>query len=153
MALAACAKEVSKECATLVGEEAGGDFDFVIELGMVHDGEYGAAGSGFGVGGGVNETGDAGVKDRPGTHRAGLEGDVEDAVFEAVVAKMTSGFAEGDDLCVGSRVGVAENPILAAADDFTFVNDNCSYGNFAIGFGVLGFGDRGTEVFEVSHLK
>ena len=57
----------------------------MVELGVVHDGEDGAAGSGFGVGGGVDEAGEAGVEDGSGAHGAGFEGGVESAVFEAVI--------------------------------------------------------------------
>ena len=81
-----------------------GDFDLVVELGVVHDGEDGTAGSGFGVGGGVDEAGDAGVEDGSGAHGAGFERGVEGAVFEAVVFEGEAGFAEGDDLGVGGGV-------------------------------------------------
>ena len=113
---------------------------------MVHDGEDGAAGSGFGVGRGVDEAGDAGVEDGSGAHGAGLEGGVEGAVFEAIVVEGEAGFAEGYDLGVGGGVGVAEDSVLASADDFVFVDDDCAYGDFAVGFGGLGFGDGGAEI-------
>ena len=72
-------EKVAEHAAALFGEEAGGDFDSVVELGVVHDGEDAAAGSGFGVVGGVDEAGDAGVEDGSGAHGAGFEGDVEGA--------------------------------------------------------------------------
>jgi hypothetical protein len=37
--LTASSEEVGEECAALFGEDAGGDFDFVVELGVIHDGE------------------------------------------------------------------------------------------------------------------
>jgi hypothetical protein len=152
-ALAAGAEEVGEEGAALFGEEVGGDFDFVVELGMVHDGEDRAAGSGFGIGGGVDEARDAGVEDGSGAHGAGFECCVEGAVFEAVVGEGAAGFAKGDDLGVGSGVAVAEDPVLASADDFVFVDDECAYGDFAIGFGVVCFGDGSAQIGEVSgHL-
>jgi hypothetical protein len=151
-ALAAGSEEVGEEGAALFGEEGGGDFDFVVELGMVHDGEDRAAGAGFGVGRGVDEATDAGVEDGSGAHGAGLEGGVEGAVFEAIVSECATGFAEGDDLGVCGWVGVAEDSVLAAADDFVFVDNDCAYGDFAVGFGVVGFGDGGAEVVEVFHL-
>ena len=79
------AEEIGEEGAALFGEEAGEEVESVVELGMVEDGEDGTAGSGFGVGGGVDEAGDAGVEDGSGAHGAGFEGGVEGAVFEAVV--------------------------------------------------------------------
>ena len=116
---------------------------------MVEDGEDRAAGSGLGVGRGVDEAVDAGMDDGSGTHGAGLECGVEGAVFEAVVFERDAGLAEGDDLGVSGGVGVAENAVLASADDFVVVDDHCAYGDFAVGFGGLGFDDGGSEVGEV----
>ena len=103
---------------------------------MIHDGEHAAAGSGFGVGGGVDEATDARVEDGSGAHGAGFEGDVEGAVCEAIVPEMKAGLAEGDDLGVGGGVAVAKDSVLAAGDDLISVNDDCADGDFAVGFGV-----------------
>jgi len=51
---------------------------------------------------------------------------------------------------VGGGVGVAEDSVLASADDLVFVDYHCAYGDFAVGFGGVGFGDGGSEVGEVS---
>jgi hypothetical protein len=69
---AAGEKKVAEHGAALFGEEAGGYIDFVIELRVVHDREDAAAGSGFGVVGGVDEADDAGVQDCAGAHGAGF---------------------------------------------------------------------------------
>jgi len=50
---------------------------------------------------------------------------------------------------VGGRVGVAEDSVLASANDSVVVDDDCAYGDFAVGFGGLGFGYGGSEVGEV----
>ena len=139
-------KKVAEHGAALFGEEAGGYFDFVIQLGMVHDGEDAAAGSGLGVGGGVDEATDAGVEDGSGAHGTGFEGDVEGAVVEAVVAEVKASLAEGYDLGMGGGVVVAEDPVLAAGDDLVVVDDDCTHGNFAFHLGGAGFGDGGAEV-------
>ena len=78
-------KKVAEHGAALFGEQAVGDFDFVVELRVVHYAEDAAAGSGFGVVGGVDEAGYAGVEDGSGAHGAGFEGDVEGAAGEAIV--------------------------------------------------------------------
>jgi hypothetical protein len=152
--LAAGAEEVGEEGAALFGEEAGDDLDFVVELGVVHDGEDGAAGAGFGVGCGVDEARDASMEDGAGTHGAGFEGDVEGAalvifVEQAVVFEGAAGLAEGYDFGVGGGVVVAENAVLAAGDDFAAVDDDGADGDFAGEFGGAGFGYGGAEVGEV----
>ena len=50
---------------------------------------------------------------------------------------------------MGGGVGVAENSVLASADDFVFVDYDCAYRDFAVGFGGLGFGYGGSEIGEV----
>ena len=153
-ALAPLYEEVGEHAAAVIGEEAGGDFDTVVELGVVHDGEDGAAGAGLGVGGGVDEAGDAGVEDGSGAHGAGLEGDVEGAAAflgeNAVVFEGAAGGAEGDDFGVGGGVVVAEDAIVAAADDVAVGgDDDCADGDFAGGFGGVGFGYGFAEVIEI----
>ena len=139
------------EGAALFCEEVGGDFDFVVEPGVGHDGEHAAAGSGFGVGCGVDEAADARVEDGSGAHGAGFEGDVEGAVVEAVVFECEAGGAEGYDFGVGGGVAVAEDAVLASAYDLIFVDDDCAYGNFACGFGGVGFGDGELHEIDVWH--
>jgi len=117
------------------------DIDAMVEPGVVHDREDAAAGSSLGIVGGVDEASDAGVEDGSGAHGAGFERGVEGTVFEAVVGESATGLAKGDDFGVGGWVGVAEDAVLASADDLSFVNDDCAYGDFASNFGVLGFGD------------
>jgi hypothetical protein len=52
-------------------------------------------------------------------------------------------FAQGDDLGVGCGIAVAEDAVLASANDLSFMNDDCTYGDFASGFGCLSFGNGG----------
>ena len=85
--LAAGPEEAGEEKGGLWGEEAGCKPHFVVEHGVVEDGEDRPAGPGFGVWGGVDEAGDAGVEEGAGAHGAGLEGGVEGAACEAVIAE------------------------------------------------------------------
>ena len=118
----------------------------MVQCWVIEDAQDRAAGSGFGIGGSVDEAGEAGVENGSGTHGTGFEGGVKSAVFEAVVFEGEAGFAEGYDFGVGGGVGVAEDSVLASADDLVVVDDDCAYGDFAVGFGGLGFGDGGAEV-------
>ena len=114
---AAGAEEVGEERARFFGEGAGGEFDAVVERGVVHDGEDAAAGPGLGVGSGVDQARDAGVQDGAGAHGAGLERAEERAVEQAVVGECDAGGAEGDDLGVGGGVVVAQNAVVGAGED------------------------------------
>jgi hypothetical protein len=70
-------------------------------------------------------------------------------MFDAVVAEVAASFAKGDDFGVRGWVGVAEDAVLASADDFSVMNDDCAYGHLAGGFGGLGFGDGGAHALLV----
>ena len=153
---AAGAEEGGEERAALFGEEAGGDFDLVVELGVVEDAEDRTAGAGLGVGRGVDQACDAGVEDGAGAHGAGFEGDVEGAALvfaflidQAIVGEGAGGVAESDDLCVGGGVVIAQDTVLAASDDLAVVDDDGADGDFARALGGAGFGDAGAEVVEV----
>jgi hypothetical protein len=91
------------------------------------------------------------VEDGSGAHGAGFESGVEGAVFETIVVECAACFAESDDLGVGGWVTVAKDAVLASADDFVFVDYDCTYRDLAVGFGGLCFGDGGAEVVEVFH--
>ena len=107
----------------------------------------------LGSGGGVDEAGDAGVEDGSGAHGAGFERGVEGAVFEAVVARgarPASRRATISAWAVGSqsrRTRFWPRPMILPV-----VDDDCAYGDFAGGFGGVGFGDGGAEVVEVGHV-
>jgi hypothetical protein len=153
--IATGAEEGSQESAALVGEDAGGDLDAVVECGVVHDGEDGAAGPGLGVGGGVDESGDAGVEDGSGAHGAGFEGDIEGAALsgggeEAIVRERLSGCAEGNDLGVGGGVVVAEDAVVAGGEDLAGGrDDDCADWDLAGGLGRAGGGEGECHVVEV----
>jgi hypothetical protein len=93
------------------------------------------------------------VEDGSGTHGAGFEGGVEGAVFEAVIFERDACLAKGDYFGVGGWVVVAEDSILSSAYDFVFVDYDCAYRDFAVGFGGFGFGYCGAEMVEVGHTK
>jgi len=119
---------------------------------VVHYAENRAACSGFGIAGGEDEAGDAGVEDGAGAHSAGFEGAIEGAAAfgskEAIVCEGEAGCSEGYDL--GMRCGVvgAEDLVIAAADDFAGGrDDDRADWDLACCFRGLRFGDG--EVHEI----
>src|SRR3954470_18067812 len=68
-------EKVAEHTAALFGEDPGDDFDAMIELWVIHHGEYGAAGAGFWISGCIDQAGDASVEDCTGAHGTGFERD------------------------------------------------------------------------------
>lgn len=145
-------KKVGEPLATLFRQQAGENLYFVIELGMVHDGENRAAGPGFGIEGGVDEAREASVKDGSRAHGTRFECYVEGAMVESIVFEGETSLAKGYDFGVGGGVAVAEDPVLASAYDLILIDDDCTYGDFAVGFGGLGFSNGGAQVGFVCHF-
>jgi len=154
---AAGAEEAAEHCAALFGESTFGDFDSMVEGGVVYYAKDRAAGTGFGVAGGKDQAGDAGVEDGSGAHGAGFEGAVEGAAAfgseEAVVREGEAGGAERDDLGMSGWVVGAEDLVVATADDLAGgCDDDGADGDFAGGFRGVCFGDREAhEVFVSGH--
>lgn len=148
--LAARAKEGGEERAALVAEDAFDDFDAVVECGVVHHGENGAARSCFGIAGGEDEACDARMEYGSGTHGAGFKGAVEGAAGEAIVRERAAGFPEGDDFGMGGGVVGAEDLVVAAGDHVECRrDDDGADGDFTCGLGGVGFGDGEAHEVEV----
>ena len=113
------------------GENAAGDFDLMIEPGIGKDFKAGADGAALGVVGAVDETRDARLNDRAGTHAAGLDGDVERRVREAIVAEESCGFTKHDDFSVGGGVIVTDSAIAGTRENLSVVNQDGPDGHFA----------------------
>ena len=104
---------------SLRGENACGDFDLVVEARIGKDFEAGAHSAALGVVRSVDEARNARLNDRAGAHAAGLNGDVEGGVREAIVAEESCGFTEDDDFGVGSRVVVANGAVAGTRENLS----------------------------------
>ncbi len=131
------------------GEEAGSDFDLVIQLGAGEQLEAGTKGAAFGVIGGVDESRNPRLDDGTGTHGAGFEGDVEDGAGEAVVAEEARGFTEDDDFGVGGGVVIADGAITGAREDDIVVDEHGANGNLVGGGRGAGFVESKPHVIEI----
>ena len=60
-------------------------------------------------------------------HRAGFEGDVEDAIVEAPIAGRASGGTEGDQLGMAGGVGIVLAAVSGPRDDLSTSGDDCPY--------------------------
>ena len=133
-------------------EEAGCDFDLVVEFGVGENFEAGAEGAAFGIVGGVDEAGNASLDDRAGAHGAGFEGDVKSCVGKAIVAEEAGGFADDHDFGVGGGIIVADGAIAGANEDGSRTNKQRANGDFAGFGGSAGFVESELhEIGVVSH--
>lgn len=138
-----------QEGGRVFGQEAGSDFDLVIQLGAGEQLEAGTEGTALGIVGGVDEAGDTRLDDCTSTHSAGLEGDVEDGAGEAVVAEEARGFPNDDDFGVRGGVIFADGAIAGARENRIVVDKYGPNGNFAGGGGGAGFVKSKLQIVEV----
>ncbi len=136
-------EEVAEELGAFIGEDAGGDFDAVVEAIVFAELIEGADRAGFGVVAAVDEFGDAGIDDCASAHGAGFEGDDQGAVEQTPVALGLAGLAHGEDFGVGGGVVLGFALIETPADDFLRgeMDDDATDGDFVEGESLMGAGD------------
>jgi len=132
-ASAAGGEERLKQCRGFVGQESGDDFYAMIEARVRENFETGADCAATWIVGTVNEFRDAGLDHGAGTHRTGLECDVDRCARQAVVVENMGCFAERSNFGMGGGVVVANRAIAGARDDFVIVDENRPDGNFSGG--------------------
>jgi hypothetical protein len=88
-----------------------------------------SAGAGLGVACAIHDSVDAGVHDRPRAHHTGLDGDVERASGEPVVARHAPRIPQRDDLGMRRRIAFRDGPVGAAADDLPGPHDHRAHGH------------------------
>src|SRR5690606_17902131 len=93
-----------QQLGALLGEDAAGGLDLVVEFFDGEEVEFAAARAPADVASGPDDTRDAAVDDGAGAHGAGFERHVERRAVEAPVACAGCGFAQGEDFRVGGRV-------------------------------------------------
>ena len=98
---------------------------------MGKDFEAGADGAALGIFCAVDKAWDAGLDDGTGAHAAGLDGDVEHRVREAIIAEEACGFTKDDDFGVGRWIVVADGAVAGAGENLSVVNQDGSDGHFA----------------------
>jgi len=124
-------KEVAQEGGRLVSQEAGYYFQAVI--GFFHgETDDRTDGAGLGIVGSVDEAPDARLKDRPQAHSAWLDGHVEGAARQAVVAGLAGRPADGLDLGVGCRIIGRDRPVASPGQDLAVFHDDSADRDFAL---------------------
>lgn len=131
------AEEGGQEESGFVGEDAGFELGAVIEAGIGEDLVEVFDGAGLGIGGGVDDTIEAGEDDGAGAHDTGFEGDVEGAAGQSPVAEGGGGGGDGKNFGVGGRIVQGLALVEPFADNTIFMDDHGADRDFLLGVGFL----------------
>ena len=91
------------------------------------------------------------VNHRSSAHRAGLQGDVQSAAEEPVIAKSARSLPQSDDLGVGRRIAGAYHGVLSSRDDLASTNHNRADGHFTGHVGFARFSEGVLHGFEIGN--
>ncbi len=130
-AAAPIAEEVSEECRGVPLGEAGDDLRRVVAGRRRIEPDAVLDRAALRIAGAVIEAADAGERDRPGAHRARLQGDVEIAADEPFRAEDGGGGADCEDLRMGGRIAVGERAVAGGRDHRTVAHHDRADGHFA----------------------
>jgi len=114
----------------------------MIELGVAEDFERRARGAGLRVRRAEDNPLQPGVDGSAGTHRAGLDCNIEGTPAQTVVPELTSRAALGKNLSVRSRIVQSDRPIVSPRHYPSLVDDDCSHRYFAFECGFASLGQR-----------
>ncbi len=117
-------KELAEQFPALLRQQATGDIGAMVELGLGEDIEHAPTRARLGIAGAVDHPRNAGEDDRTGTHCAGLERDVEDAVENSPGPGHTSGLAQDDDLGVRGGVLAQLTLVVGAGDNLAVSHEH-----------------------------
>src|SRR5579871_6721592 len=84
-------------------------------------------GTRLGVIGAVDQPSQARMHQSAGAHRTRFNCSKQLTVSKTMVTDVCPGFAQGDDLSMGSRIGVFEVAVASAAHDLIVEHDYCAY--------------------------
>ena len=151
---AAGGEEGLQESGRLFGEDAGSDFDAVIQARVREYLETGADSATARIVSAVNEFCNTGLDHGTGTHRAWFERDIHRGAGKTVIGEKARGFAEDNDFGVSGGVVVAYGAIAGLRDDFVFADEESSDRNFSGGSGGAGFVEGELHEIEIGeHAK
>jgi hypothetical protein len=149
--LPARGKKSLQQGSCVLGEEAGGNFDTMVEFGGGEDCKAGTESAAFGIVGSVDKSGDSSLNNGAGAHGAGLERHVEGTIDEAVVTYPFRALANGDNLGMRRGIVIADRTIAGARKDHFILDQDRANRNFTSFCRSLGFGKR--EPHEVQIVR
>jgi len=107
----------------------------------------------FFVAGGEIKPADAGKGDRPRTHGAGLQGDIEIAVEQTLRSQHGGGHADDQHFRMGGRVAVLQRPVAGRGDNLALAQDDGPDRHFAARRGGTGGVERQCHRFDSTGFR
>jgi hypothetical protein len=101
----------------------------------------------------VDEPGDSRLNHRSGTHRTGLDSDINSRAIQAVVSDAFGRCAQGYDLCMGAWITSGNAAVTSARQEPILEHDYAPNGHFASFRRGSRFSERQLHVGDVIHRK
>jgi hypothetical protein len=122
--LATFSKKLLQDFRGPAGQHAAANLHLVIQAWVIDHPKHGVHGASFRVIGAIDQAANARVNHRPRAHGARLNCSKEFAVDQPVVAEVSTGISQGQNLSMCSWVIVGEVAIPTPAYDSTFANQD-----------------------------
>ena len=135
---------------TVRGENAGGDFNLMIEASVRENLETCMDGPTLGVYSSVNQARNASLNDRACAHAARLNGDVQNGAPQAVVAQQSRSFSQNGDFRMRGGIAITDGAIAGPCDDLAVLYEDRANGNFTRSRGGTRLGQRFVHEFGIS---
>ncbi len=123
-------------------QDAAGDLDLMIELGVVEDLEHGMDRTGFWVFGAVDQSADSRVGNGSRAHGARFHRYVEIAVQQAIVSDNMARLAQSLDFSMRCWIVISDRAITSASHDMAVTDDDRTHGNLPERASALRFAQR-----------
>ncbi len=125
-------EEVSEQGRAFVGSHVVDDLELVVETRISSQIVERATGPGFQVGGAENDSGDTGLLERPGTHRARLERDDNGGPIESPRPDGLGSVAHGEEFGVGGGITGELAFVVTTSHDLAVDDHHRADGNVAV---------------------
>lgn len=124
----------------------------MIELRMIKNRKNGTGGAGFGVTRPKNHAPEAGLNYGSRAHRARFNCNIETALGQPVVPKLSSSASQGENLSVGARIFQAHWPVVSARNRPPAANDDRAYGHFQFVKAAAGLAQSEVHEFRIFRI-
>jgi hypothetical protein len=131
------------------GAHARCDLHAMVRAIVAQNFEAGANRAAFGLFCAVDETGYARLDHCPGTHRAGLDCDVERGAEQAIITDTEGCVTQRENFGVGGGIAMCDGAVPGACDDFFVENEHGADGDFAAFGSFASFGERFGHEYQI----